>query len=390
MPSLVARHSRDCKGFKGAQRSVPLDESKKILGCTCPRGALTFGIVIAEGNRRRYEAAGKDRRSATERVIALRGGTARPRTGDDKITFEAWAGRWIEGLERRRSTVRSYQVMLDLYAIPVFGTRLLREVSSDDLARMSRKMKDAKLSDSTRAKHLRGLSACLNAAAKRTPPLLDRVPHLNPSERPRPVRREEGYFTDDERALLLAALPEGLYRTLFRVAFLSGLRKGELIALRWQDVDFERGQLHVRFSYSGRELTSPKSHERRDVDLPPQAVQYLAEWSATCGHPSEGLVFPDERTGSYLSEEAVLRLVLYPALTKAEIPRVDTEGRKRAFHSIRHSYAKSMLEGGDDLYYLQRQMGHSSILVTTERYGHLEPKKRKARAKSLAKAFKGV
>lgn len=106
--------------------------------------------------------------------------------------------------------------------------------------------------------------------------------------------------------------------------------------------------------------------------------------------PQVGLfarVFPGENESGYLNPQVVLRRELYPAMTRAGIQRVGPTGEKRTFHSFRHTFAKRALENGRHVTWLSRHLGHSSLAVTTEVYGHWERAERKREAAIMEGVF---
>jgi integrase len=245
------------------------------------------------------------------------------------------------------------------------------------------------MSGSTRAKHLRVLGACLQAAVRHEYAARNAVRDLGPSERPRPERKEAAYFTNDEIPRLFSEIPDGLHRTLLLLALKTGMRQGEILALEWSDVDLVEAIVRVRRSYTGGEITSPKNHERRDVDVTTDVVEHLGRWWAECGKPSENgtLVFPGESAAGYLSPSNILRRHFYPAMERAGITRVGPTGEARVFHSLRHTYAKRALETGAQLTWLSRHLGHSSLKITTDIYGHWERAERRAQARRMEGVF---
>ena len=157
-----------------------------------------------------------------------------------------------------------------------------------------------------------------------------------------------------------------------------------MIALRWQDVDLEQAVIRVRRTYTGGQLGTPKNRERRDVDLITDVVALLARLRASGG--SEDLVFRDDR-GAFISGQVLLRRHLYAAMVTATIPRVGPTNEKRTFHSFRHTFAKRALETGAQVTWLSRHLGHSSLKVTTDIYGHWERGERKLQAAKMEGAF---
>jgi integrase len=378
MASLQARHSRACVGGR------PWTPFARLDGCTCEP---TYYVVVRDGRRNHADRIGKNRKTA-ERALRKIGtqvdeGVYRPQ---QNIRFETWGDKWLDALEQKETTVDSYRSTIT-YAKETFGHTVVRRLGPAHLAELNEAMKERKLSASTRAKHLRVLNACLSSAVEHG--YAGQVPKLPKAERPRPTRKEAAYFENEELPRLFTAIgDEGVYRVLFETALKTGMRLGELSALTWGDVDLVEAVIRVRRSYTDGHLSTPKNHERRDVDLTPDLVEALGGWWGELGRPDdETLVFPGETPGGYLNPTTVLRRELYPAMKRASVPRVGPTGEKRTFHSLRHTYAKLALENGRRITWLSRHLGHSSLKVTTDIYGHFERAERKAEAERMAGVF---
>ena len=177
-----------------------------------------------------------------------------------------------------------------------------------------------------------------------------------------------------------------LMLALCKTAVATGLRFGELAALRWSDVDLlERELLVARTHVDGIGEQAPKSNEPRTIDLTPPAAAMLERWyveSGGDGHSSRA------RTAATCPLSTSPSSVLYPALARAGIDRIGERGRKRDFHSFRHTFARLALEGGAEIVWVQRQLGHSSITLTVDTYGHWARSAEKSQAARLALAFK--
>jgi integrase len=381
MASIQARHRRSCATGKPW---TPFEKAK-LKDCDC---GPTFYIVVHEGKRLHRERVGKDRQIA-ERALRKIGtqvdeGVYRPQAD---LRFEVWGERWLDSLERKQTTRRSYDSTVN-YATETFGEKVVRRLGTEDISRFGTLLIKRKLSASTRAKHLRVLHACLASAIAHGYAGRNPVNDLPKSERPRPERKEAAYFESDELPRLFAAIPDGVYRVLCEVALKTGMRLGELLALTWGDTDLTAAVVRVRHTYTDGNLSLPKNHERRDVDLTEDVVKLLGRWWGECGSPSdEFLVFPGDTESGYIVPTTVLRRELYPALKRAKISRVGATGEKRIFHSFRHTFAKRALETGRQVTWLSRHLGHSSLKVTTDIYGHWGRKERKAEAAQMAGVF---
>jgi integrase len=381
MTSLQANHSPRC-----ALRSAWTSFDQATDGCTCPHGPFYY-VVVRQGDASHKEPVGRDRRQAEialrRLAAAIEDGEYRPRP---TIGFSEWADRWLASLERKPSTVGSYRSTI-VHAKEAFGGQRVRRIGADDIAQFNLMLRERGCSPSTRAKHLRVLGACMQAAVFYRFADSNPVRELPPAQRPRPERKEAAYFENHELPRLFAHVSSEPFKTLFLVALKTGMRQGELLGLRWGDVDLEEAVIRVRSSYTGGVVGTPKNRERRDVHLISDVVALLSEWRESHSGVNEGLVFPGTNGQRFLSPTAVLRRHLYPAMAAAGIPRPGPTLEKRTFHSFRHTFAKRALESGAQVTWLSRHLGHSSLKVTTDIYGHWERAERKIQAAKMEGAF---
>jgi integrase len=353
-------------------------------GCTC---RPTYYVLVRQGKRTVSQRVGRTFSLAKERLVEIqveedRGAIEPVRN----IRFDAWADHWVDGLERKESTKRSYRVTVDL-AKGVFGHKILRQVGVVDVKAFNASLRERRMTESTRAKHLRVLRKCFADAIANGYAAHNPVAKLPASEKPPTRRRESAYFEREELAALFRNLPEGLYRTLFEVALKSGARIGELLALTWGDVDLQGGVLHIRRTYTDGLVGPTKNRKKREVHVGADVVNLLGRWWGECGSPGDNvLVFPGERSGSYLNGSRVRRC-LYDAMTGAGISSIGPTGEKRTVHSLRHTFAKTALENGRPMFWVSRHMGHSSYAITDQTYGHFAAAERKVQAEKLVGAF---
>jgi integrase len=168
----------------------------------------------------------------------------------------------------------------------------------------------------------------------------------------------------DEAAQLLAAVPER-DRPLWATAMYAGLRRGELMALRWDDVDFELGVIRVERSWDVKAgVVAPKSNAGvRTVPIAKTLREYLASHKLRTSW-SDGLVFG--RTASTPFESTTLDGRARTAWRRKKLARI-------TLHECRHTFASLMIAAGVNAKALSTYMGHSSISITLDRYGHLMP-----------------
>lgn len=201
-----------------------------------------------------------------------------------------------------------------------------------------------------------GLGPCLHDAVEQ-----DRL-IKNPVDKVRCVkenRNEMKFLNLDEVRRLLERNCE--IAPMIATAVLSGLREGELLALRWGDIDLDTGTIHVNRSYRKGRFTEPKSkYARRAVSIPSQLCDILRPLKGE----SDELCFP--RNGRPWSNSTLLRGHFYPLLKAFGIKKI-------RWHDLSHTYAALMISINCPIKWLQRQLGHSSISITLDYYGHLLP-----------------
>jgi integrase len=166
-------------------------------------------------------------------------------------------------------------------------------------------------------------------------------------------------LTESEIEKLLAACGSGYadYYLFLLIAARTGMRLGEVLALKWGNVDFEKGVIWVKRSYRRGRVTPPKNGKVRKVDMSAQLAETL---KAELPKAADELIV--NRDG-YFMEQNFVRRVYDRIMKKAAL-------RKRKFHSLRHSFASILLSKGAQLVYVSRQLGHSSVSITSDIYTH--------------------
>ena len=196
----------------------------------------------------------------------------------------------------------------------------------------------------------------------------------------------------ESRALLAAAEGDRL-RALYVLALTTGARSGEMLGLRWEDLDTAAGTVRIVRSLTrtahGHELAEPKTaSSRREVPLGAVALDALRRHrvaqaqeriAAGTAWRDEGLIFASE-AGTPLDAGNVLRRSFYPLLRRAGLPRV-------RFHDLRHTAATRMLEAGTSPKVAAEMLGHASVTTTLATYSHAGPGMRREAAGVLDRAL---
>jgi integrase len=189
------------------------------------------------------------------------------------------------------------------------------------------------------------------------------------AERPRSQGREDQrkqniIMNPDQIRAFLDKVEDQKYRTLFLTAIMTGARQGEILGLKWSDINFRKKQVHINRTFNhGRFFTPKTKGSARRIDLSPMVLKDLAGWKLKSGGRDEDIVFPNE-AGQPLNYSNMVQRYFLKAIRDANIPRV-------RFHDLRHSYASLLLSQGENIKYIQTQLGHSSPMVTLNIYSHL-------------------
>jgi len=171
-------------------------------------------------------------------------------------------------------------------------------------------------------------------------------------------------LTPVEIKAFLEAVSNQKYRILFRLSIFSGARQGELLGLKWTDVDWTNNQIHIQRTFNNQAWYDVKTKtSNRKVDLGPVMMKKLKKWKLASPKNKLDLIFPNE-TGQPINNSNMRYRFFDPALKKAKID-------KMRFHDLRHTYASLLIEQGENIKYIQSQLGHSSPTVTLNVYAHL-------------------
>ncbi len=212
--------------------------------------------------------------------------------------------------------------------------------------------------------------------------------------RPKSIKKEARFISQEELVNLLENLKSSRYEDVFSLILQTGLRRGEVLAISWSDVDFVKGQLHVRTSLNSRKERGPvkTAKSQRTLDLNTTALSILKRQRARQNQDKLALgnmyspttwdpVFTTE-SGSPVCPRALLR-VLQNAAAKLKPENLPSES-SIGIHTLRHYVASKLLTSGVDLLVVSRILGHDSIQTTVDIYGHMEDSSRKSALALLA------
>jgi integrase len=292
-------------------------------------------------------------------------------------TFGEYARKWLEEYGEtnlKHSTLISYETILRIH-LGLLGDRPLDQISRPDLKGLIfLKLKEG-LAPATVTRIKALVSAVLNHAME------DNLISANPASRlgrlikVKDRKADVQTLSKEEARAFLKAVKDHYprYYPFFLCALRTGMRLGELLALEWGDVDFRGKFIEVRRAYTKGGITTPKNGKSRRVDMSRQLEETLGalysarkrEILAKGWGQVPDLIFVNE-VGKLLDHGNLRRRVFWPSLAKAGLRRI-------RIHDLRHTFASLLIGNGESLAYVKDQLGHHSIQITVDTYGHLVP-----------------
>jgi integrase len=354
-------------------------------------GVVDLGWV--DGRRQRKFVYGATQKEALARMRSVQQTVAAGlRAPAERLTVETHLEHWITNvlpLSVRPSTAENYACIARTHLIPSIGKKRLTRLSPEDVEELLRRKHDAGLSPNT----VRLIRAVLRRAlrhAERQGKVPRNVAALVDGVRvPKPQKR--ALSLDEAQRLLLAARQDrlgALYATLLEL----GLRLGEALGLRWEDVDLEHGNITVvrRLDRTGTAAETKTHTSRRTLHLSDGLVSTLQAHAARQGEEmlqtgelwhETGFVFTSE-VGTPL-DQSNLRRRFARLCDQAGVGKL-------APHELRHSAATLLLAQGVPLHVVSEVLGHSSIRETKDVYGHLVAEDSRRAAEAMNRVLYGL
>ena len=361
------------------------------------QGSVLLGYDPETGNPKRKYFYGKTRKEVQRKVgeltIKVQKGTYREPT---KITVAEWFTTWHNDymkLSLRPTTWTSYGYQIEGHIIPALGHLKLSELQTAHIQRLyNDKLKGGRLDrkpggltpKSVRFIHT-VIHSCLEQARK------EHLITINPASAvrlPKLEQREIRYLDSGEIKTFLEVARDSKHFAAFFLALNTGMRRGEILGLRWKDVDFEEGQLTVnqglvRISGKGLVFQEPKTKlSNRTISLSPMVLKVLKE------HRKKQAEYRLLSGGAY--DEGGLDLVFANEIGKPICPRAFTRIFERllkragleaaCFHDLRHTFATMALEQGVNVKTVQETLGHHSAAFTMDVYSSVTDKMKREAA----------
>ncbi len=336
---------------------------------------------------------GKTRREVTEKLHqAQRDYEQSQFIGDARQTVEQYLTSWLEMKrpEIKDTTYRSYEMMARVHIIPVIGKIKLSALTAQHVQRMIA-VALTECSGTTVGDVYGLLHQALRAAERLGLVARDVSERVS---RPRAERHEMQPLSPDEVNLFLETARGHWLEALFRLALTTGMRQGELMALRWRDVDLDGRRLSVVATMLYRQgepvYSTPKTkRSRRQIALAAEMVSALQRhqhqqraWRLRAGPAWQGdrydAVFSDELGFPLHGKRAVY--AFKQLLAEVGLP-------ERRFHDLRHTCATLLLARGVHPKIVSEMLGHSTVSITLDRYSHVLPHMQEDAARAIGETL---
>jgi integrase len=343
------------------------------------RWMARYTVPTAKGPKRRH-VYGKTRKEAADKLAkVLSDRTEGVVYDDENMTVGDYLDAWLKGSVRgsiRQSTYDRDAYLVEKHVKPALGRIRLKNLSSAHVQGFYRDRLDHGLSPSTVHKaHTILHKALARAVAWQMVPrnVTDAV------EPPRPAPREMRPLSPAEARKFLDAAQGDRLEALYVLAVTTGMRQGELLTLKWQDLDLANATLSVRRTLTrsgGRyALGEPKTKKsRRSIRLTPRAADVLGQHLQRQlsdiqmlgdDYADNGLVFTTD-TGAPVNPSNLRRRSFAPLLKKANLSHI-------RFHDLRHTCATLLLGKGTHPKFVQELLGHATVAITLDTYSHVMP-----------------
>ena len=355
-------------------------------------GRYTAGYDAKTGKRIIRNVLGKTQAEVKEKLKAAIAESQgiEVRKSEDEYTVATWLRAWYELYAKpnvRTATANRYQLIIEQYTVPRIGSIKLKKLTTRHLQKLYKELlesgrihigKNQNKGLSTTTVH--SVHLMLHCALERA--VKERLISRNPCEDcivPKPRKLEMKILPPEHmKAYLEAAERRGLL-PMFYLELVSGLRKGELVALRWNDVDIQQRTISVSKQYvrnpnGSLELTRPKTENSvRLVSIPQTAVELLIQEHAK--HPDSPYLFPSPLTGEMYHPDSVVNL--HKKILK------DAGLEHLRFHDLRHTFATTALQNGVDVKTVSSMLGHFDAGFTLRTYTHATRQKQDEAAQTM-------
>jgi integrase len=277
----------------------------------------------------------------------------------------------INSFNRKENTNKDYKMTFEKHILPHFKKWELQQIRPTDL-----KQWQNRLTQSLSGKRIKNIRTVFRGILQDA--FIDEVININPFDRVKPpkvVKTVIHPFSLEDVEMIISNAT-GWFRNYLVVAFFTGMRIGEIMALKWEDIDMSRVTINIRRSMTKAILSTPKTAQSiREIDMLPVVKDALINQSVYSRHLSE-FIFVNQYGNNFTDSSAFLRHHWKPLIERLEL-------EYRILYQTRHTFASIMLQQGEEIGWVSQMMGHTDIHTTFTKYARFIPRKQKQRANFL-------
>lgn len=318
----------------------------------------------------------------------------------EKLKVKDWLTTWLETYKKpsvKQNTFEGYERVVKGHLIPTLGSLYLKDLRPEHIqAMINEKSTKGNLltGDPLQPRMVEYIYAVLHGALDQA--YKNQIIIYNPCDmvnKPQKVKKEFICWTAEQANKFLAAIKKDRNYIIYLLALTTGMRRSELLGLRWDDVDLKKNLLSVKQVMvrvkGGYKFQDPKTKKsKRTIQISDKVAAALKEWKRK--QNIEKAAFP----GEYNEQNLILCSIMGEPVNPESVSRnfkKDLEAAKMPdirFHDLRHCHASMLLEQGVDIKTISDRLGHSTITMTADIYSHITDKLQAKAVKSLDNALK--
>lgn len=358
----------------------------------CNHPERMYGISYRVGKKQIFKTIGPNKKEAeavlTQTISEVNNGTFYQA---EEISLNDFIDKWLDEYAAPRikaNTLYKYKNALQKHVRPGLGHHYLSKITQNDIRALMTKL--IKVKSAKTCNNLLTMLKTIFKYARRWGYI--RISPAEDVDKYRVEREEMDFLRPDEITLLLKHC-HGPFKTFVFTAVLTGMRKAELLGFQWGDIDWNSNTIFVKRSLKYR-YKSKKNGEKgwyfdtpktkysvRAITMSPRLKEALEIHRITSPTNEDELIFVN-KAGSPLDPDNIIKREFQPALRMAGLRLV-------RFHDLRHTYTSLLIAQGENIKFIQSQLGHASIQTTMDRYGHILPNTNKGVGERLDKLVFG-
>ncbi|SFS83833.1 site-specific integrase [Paenibacillus sp. BC26] len=337
-----------------------------------------------QSKKRGFSTKKEAQRALVEAQSALNSGTY---VNPSKLTVAEYLLEWMNDKQHTigRETASNNLIYIRNHITPMIGNIALSKLSALDIQRVTTRMFEKGLASSTIKRTFNIINTALNKAEKMQ--LITRNV-ASFVDKPKVKKKELEVWDIHEIQQFLETATTSRYYIAFHLAIMTGMRQGEILGLRWQDVDFEHCKIYIRqtLSHDGKDFKAGAKTVSgiRSVSVDPTTIEYLKKHNRIMENEkrlAKGVFFDK---GLVIHTSTGNQLIPRNLMREFKQLLIMADMRKITFHDLRHTHASLLLRQNVHPKIVSERLGHSSIKLTLDIYSHLLPNMQKEAADNLA------